>query len=259
MQDKLTEYIYEVATPLVSSLGLQLWGIEIIKAGRLIVKIFVEVQPGGSAASTSKAELNSTLELNSASPEADASADMPKISELNVDSSAELNTDSNAELKVNSKSNSKSSSPATQKSGARVSIDQCAELSRLVGLTLDVEDHLENWVLEVSSPGLDRIFFHLDQLKGFIGQEISANLMASPPGYSDLSAALGRKKFQGILTEVKDKEFCIKLPKSLRHEGEPEDAILPWSLVRQVRLVAQFPEVVKPGKKPKQKSFDYLD
>lgn len=36
-----------------------------------------------------------------------------------------------------------------------VTIDQCAELSRLAGLALDVEDPFAtNWTLEISSPGL---------------------------------------------------------------------------------------------------------
>lgn len=46
-----------------------------------------------------------------------------------------------------------------------VTIDQCAELSRLAGLALDVEDPFAtNWTLEISSPGLQRPFFKIDQI-----------------------------------------------------------------------------------------------
>ncbi len=46
-----------------------------------------------------------------------------------------------------------------------VDIDACAELSRLLGLSLDVEDLVEGaYTLEVSSPGLERVYFTEAQL-----------------------------------------------------------------------------------------------
>ena len=54
-----------------------------------------------------------------------------------------------------------------------VTIDQCAELSRLAGLALDVEDPFAtNWTLEISSPGLQRPFFKIDQLRNYVGREL---------------------------------------------------------------------------------------
>ena len=41
-----------------------------------------------------------------------------------------------------------------------LSVDQCAEISRMVGLALEVDEvFADAWVLEVSSPGMDRLFF----------------------------------------------------------------------------------------------------
>ncbi|MFR0874479.1 MAG: ribosome maturation factor RimP [Bilophila wadsworthia] len=57
-----------------------------------------------------------------------------------------------------------------------VTIDQCAELSRLAGLALDVEDPFAtNWTLEISSPGLQRPFFKIDQLRNYVGRELEVD------------------------------------------------------------------------------------
>ena len=46
------------------------------------------------------------------------------------------------------------------------SIDQCEEISRQLGLALEVEDLIEQaYVLEVSTPGFSRLFFSLDQMR----------------------------------------------------------------------------------------------
>ena len=51
-----------------------------------------------------------------------------------------------------------------------VSIDACADLSRLLGATLDTEDLIAGaYTLEVSSPGLARLFFSPAQLAAYVG------------------------------------------------------------------------------------------
>ena len=80
-----------------------------------------------------------------------------------------------------------------------VTIDQCAELSRLAGLALDVEDPFAtNWTLEISSPGLQRPFFKIDQLRNYVGRELEV-VLAAP-----LDTWPGRKKFSGFLSAVAD-------------------------------------------------------
>ena len=70
-----------------------------------------------------------------------------------------------------------------------VSVDQCAELSRLLGLSLDVEDLVPGaYVLEVSSPGLERTFFTEAQLARAVGQRVEITLHEPRP------ALLRRKK-----------------------------------------------------------------
>lgn len=75
-----------------------------------------------------------------------------------------------------------------------VDIDECAKLSRLLGISLEVEDIFPGaYVLEVSSPGLERVFFTESQLAAHAGQVVDVTLK------SPSDAFLGRKKFRGVL------------------------------------------------------------
>lgn len=63
-----------------------------------------------------------------------------------------------------------------------VTVDQCAEISRMVGLALDVEELFSDaWTLEVSSPGLERPFFRPEQLPPYMGREVDALLWDPHP------------------------------------------------------------------------------
>lgn len=122
-----------------------------------------------------------------------------------------------------------------------VSIEQCAELSRLVGLALDVEDpFVSNWTLEISSPGLERPFFAIDQLRNYTGREIDVVLSIPQPNWP------GRKKFSGTLIAVADEEFTLALPPERRTAEEPETVTLAWQDIRKANLVHHFPQQSKP-------------
>ncbi len=122
-----------------------------------------------------------------------------------------------------------------------VTIEQCAELSRLAGLALDVEDPFAtNWILEISSPGLQRPFFKIDQLKAYVGREFEIVLAAPLDNWPN------RKKFSGILASVADEEFTLGLPEASRKADDPEEVTIAWPFVRKATLVHHFPE---PGKK----------
>lgn len=123
-----------------------------------------------------------------------------------------------------------------------VSIDQCAELSRLAGLALDVEDPFaDNWTLEISSPGLERPFFKIDQLRAYVGHEVEIILGAPMDPWP------GRKKFSGTLSAVADEECTLTLPAERRMEHESEQVVIAWPFVRRATLIHTFPEQ---GKKP---------
>jgi len=53
-----------------------------------------------------------------------------------------------------------------------ISVDHCAEVSRLISTLLEVEDPVANaYVLEVSSPGIDRPLLRIDDYARFLGFE----------------------------------------------------------------------------------------
>ena len=136
-----------------------------------------------------------------------------------------------------------------------VTIDQCAELSRLLALALDVEDAIPGaYALEVSSPGLERIFFTPEQLAGALGQTLEITLAAPSPEFS------GRRKFRGVLIHVPEAGHALAGAFTLQVEnpsrpGESE-GLLPFVFtdLKKARQVHIFPEKVLPGKGGKKKS-----
>ena len=75
-----------------------------------------------------------------------------------------------------------------------VTIDDCERVSRQVSAVLDVEDPLSGeYTLEVSSPGLDRPLFSMEQYARFVGDVISLRLRAP---------LNGRRKFKGVLEKA---------------------------------------------------------
>lgn len=146
-----------------------------------------------------------------------------------------------------------------------VTVDQCAEISRMVGLALDVEELFpEAWVLEVSSPGLERPFFRPDQLPPYLGREVDVLLWEPQPDFP------GRRKFRGPLTAVDDDTFTLGLSEMGAPAGSPPSssssppaptaevaqARIRWDDVRRARLVHIFPDTSKPrpGKAPAPKN-----
>lgn len=115
-----------------------------------------------------------------------------------------------------------------------VDIDQCAELSRLLGLSLDVEDAIPGaYVLEVSSPGLERAFFTPEQLAGDLGKVVEVTLHAPGKEYP------GRKKLIGSLTDAAGDKFAL-VPLDAGEEAVP--ARFAWDDIKKARRVHFLPE-----------------
>ena len=54
-----------------------------------------------------------------------------------------------------------------------ISVDDCEKVSKHVSKVLDAEnDFSENYMLEVSSPGLDRKFFYKEQYKEYLNESL---------------------------------------------------------------------------------------
>ena len=77
-----------------------------------------------------------------------------------------------------------------------IAVEDCETVSREIAALLDVEDPIPgNYVLEVSSPGLDRPLFNLAQFEQFKGEVASVSLFAP---------SSGRRKFKGKILGIED-------------------------------------------------------
>lgn len=122
-----------------------------------------------------------------------------------------------------------------------VTIDACAELSRLLGLSLDVEDVMPGaYALEVSSPGLERTFFTAAQLAAARGKVVEVTLHEPGDAYP------GRRKLLGALTEADKNEFSL-VPLDAP-ENDPVPARFTWDNIKKARLVHFLPEPQGPAK-----------
>ncbi|AZI14345.1 ribosome maturation factor RimP [Avibacterium paragallinarum] len=105
-----------------------------------------------------------------------------------------------------------------------VSVDDCADVSRQVSAILDVEDPIaDKYNLEVSSPGLDRPLFTLNQYARFIGQEILVHLRMP---------VLDRRKWQGVLEKIDNDMLTLIV------EGQPQ--VLVFGNIQKANVVPKF-------------------
>ena len=134
--------------------------------------------------------------------------------------------------------------------GTSATIDQCEEVSRHLSLALDVEEGLgvalpEAYVLEVSTPGLSRLFFSLAQMASYVGDLVEVRLHAPHEQ---------RRTWRGILQGVTDDSMILQPATLTENEDivpeQREPVQLPWAAVRRANRVAVFPKPVKPGKGP---------
>ncbi len=88
-----------------------------------------------------------------------------------------------------------------RRDGRNVNVDDCATASRALSAILDVEDPIPTaYLLEVSSPGIDRPLTRLDDFSRFAGH--LARLELSVPHD-------GRKRFTGALAGVEDDKILL--------------------------------------------------
>lgn len=109
-------------------------------------------------------------------------------------------------------------------SGEGVSVDDCALVSHQVSGVLDVEDPIPGeYNLEVSSPGMDRPLFTLEQWGRYIGEDIQIRLLAPVAGKRRLTATLTAIEGDDVLLDVKGEALRV-----------------PFAQVDRATLVAKF-------------------
>ena len=105
-----------------------------------------------------------------------------------------------------------------------ISVEECARLSRAVSEVLDAADPISGeYVLEVSSPGVDRPLTRLKDFEAYEGLEARIELDR---------LAEGRKRFKGVLAGVEDAETV-----AIDLEGEEHTALVPFAWITEAKLV----------------------
>jgi ribosome maturation factor RimP len=105
-----------------------------------------------------------------------------------------------------------------------IDVDDCARLSRQVSSVFDVEDPiLGEYSLEVSSPGMDRPLFTLDQYSHYIGEQVKIRLR---------SPFEGRRKFAGKMTAIEGEDVVVAV--------DDHEYLLPFDMIDKANVVPSF-------------------
>jgi ribosome maturation factor RimP len=96
-----------------------------------------------------------------------------------------------------------------------VTHEDCANLSREVGTILDVEDLIpgNSYVLEVSSPGLDRKLVRPSDYERFTGSKVKLKTR---------NPVNGTQYFEGRLQSIHEGRLRLELGASRKKKGRPE-------------------------------------
>jgi ribosome maturation factor RimP len=112
---------------------------------------------------------------------------------------------------------------AERSSDGDMMVEDCAKLSRAISEIMDAADPIAGeYVLEVSSPGVDRPLTRLKDFATYEGHEARIELDRM---------AEGRKRFRGALAGVEDDNVAIDL------EGEEHTALVPFAWIIEAKLV----------------------
>ncbi|MEM1143502.1 MAG: ribosome maturation factor RimP [Pseudomonadota bacterium] len=106
-----------------------------------------------------------------------------------------------------------------------VQVEDCARVSEQVGMVLEVEEVLAGeYTLEVSSPGIDRRLFSLEQYSAYVGEMLEVKLRAPFEG---------RRKFKGVLRAIEGDDIVL-------HVDENE-YLLPYTGIDRANVIWRGP------------------
>lgn len=105
-----------------------------------------------------------------------------------------------------------------------VTLEDCEKVSRQLSAMMDVEDPIAGeYTLEVSSPGMDRPLYTLEQYQRFVGNVAAVKLRI---------AFDGRRKFKGVINGVEDNDVVLVV--------DNEEYLLPIESIERANIVPQF-------------------
>ena len=97
-------------------------------------------------------------------------------------------------------------------------------MSRQISGVLDVEDPIAvEYTLEVSSPGMERPLFTLEQFAQFVGEQVKIKLR---------SPFEGRRNFQGLLRGVEEQDIVVQV--------EDHEFLLPIDMIDKANIIPSF-------------------
>ncbi|MBD9417238.1 ribosome maturation factor RimP [Pseudomonas sp. PDM16] len=103
-------------------------------------------------------------------------------------------------------------------------IEDCEAVSRQVSAVLDVEDPISSeYTLEVSSPGMDRPLFTIEQFAKHAGEQVKIKLR---------SPFEGRRNFQGLLRGVEEQDVVVLV--------DDHEFLLPIDLIDKANIIPRF-------------------
>ncbi|MFM2320288.1 MAG: ribosome maturation factor RimP [Pseudomonadota bacterium] len=114
-----------------------------------------------------------------------------------------------------------------------ITVDDCGKVSNQLGAALDVEDLIPvAYVLEVSSPGVDRVLFTPEQYQRYIGEKLKVRTQLP---------VQSRRNFVGVLKEANAESIMLEL-----EDGSCE---IPYAVIDRGRLVYEMKTTPKKGKR----------
>lgn len=121
---------------------------------------------------------------------------------------------------------------AERKSDGDINVNECARLSRAISAYMDEADPISGeYILEVSSPGIDRPLTRLEDFETYEGYEVRLELDR---------LAEGRKRFRGVLAGIEDDHIAINL------DDDEDTAMIPFAWIIDAKLVLTD-ELMKKG------------
>ena len=108
-----------------------------------------------------------------------------------------------------------------EKTDTGISVDDCGLVSRQIGAALDVEDLIPvAYILEVSSPGMDRVLFTADQYQDYIGDKIKIRTRTRIDD---------RRNFKGLLVSANENVATVQV--------DNEEFAIPYESIDRARLI----------------------
>ncbi|WP_213880632.1 ribosome maturation factor RimP [Pseudomonas sp. dw_358] len=93
-----------------------------------------------------------------------------------------------------------------------VLVEDCEIVSRQISGIMDVEDPISvEYTLEVSSPGMDRPLFTLEQFASHAGDQVKIRLRTPFDGRRNFQGLLRGVEEQDVVVQVDDHEFLLPI------------------------------------------------